>query len=359
MSIIKQSKKSYRFECMINRKRFYTTYKVTDETRRDIKHAFESWKNSCYNGLISNKSYTFSQFAEVFISDYCQDYSPLVIKNYRCNLKNWILPSLGKYKLNEITPMILDGFLNHLKSTNNLANGQAKLSNGSISKIYAITKTIITLAFRKNLIIQNPCSKVKLEFRKDAGAKQIHSWDKESYKKALYLLSANETDYARVCEFAVKTGLRRSEIFGLTWDDINFVNQTISVNKTAQKVNKVMMILPCKTPSSVRTISLSKSIVELLKNYKETHPYNTYIFQNVDYDAVTAWFRKWQRKNNIPRIRFHDLRHTHASLLLAEHIDIKTISSRLGHSNIGITMNTYTHVLEQLDKEAAFAIDNI
>lgn len=359
MSLTKQSKNSYRFECMINRQRFSYTFKINGQSMREIRRAFQLWKISCNDGLYVNNVHTFAHFADIWLNEYCRDYSPLVIKNYRCNLKNWILPALGKYKLNDITPLVLDGFLNHLKSTNNLANGQAKLSNNTVSKLWAITRAIISTAYVKNLIPTNPCTKVKLEFKKELGKKQLHAWDLDMYKYALRLLENDTSDNARVCEFAVKTGLRRSEIWGLTWNDVDFDSKTISINKTLQKVNGVMQVLPCKTQSSVRVITIPDTLINMLRLYRFEHTSNKFIFENVDYDACPAWFRKWQVKNHIPKIRFHDLRHTHASLLLAKSIDIKTISERLGHSNIGITMNTYTHVMRELDEKASKAIDEI
>ena len=76
-------------------------------------------------------------------------------------------------------------------------------------------------------------------------------------------------------------------------------------------------------------------------------------------DGVPAWFSKWQIKNNIQRIKFHDLRHTHATLLLLQGIDLKTIQHRLGHSDISMTMNTYTHVLDELHRTASTKLDEI
>ena len=358
MSFFKQSADSYRFECMVQGKRFWKTYKSFNEPYSVVKEKFYEWKIECNKGQFVNSNYTFAEFAEIWIKDYCAEYSPLVIKNYRCNLKNWILPKLGRFKLDKITPLVLDSFISYLKSSNNLANGQEKISNGSIQKIWQITHTILTTAYVKNLISTNPCEKVRLELKKEIKT-DANYWDVTTYQKALQLLSYEESDSARVVEFAVKTGLRRSEIWGLTWNDIDFQNLTISVNKTLQKVNGVMQILPCKTGSSVRVIALPATLVTLLNKYRAKHPGNIYIFQNLNYDCVPVWFRKWQIKNNIPKIRFHDLRHTHASLLLFKNIDIKTISERLGHSNIGITMNTYTHVMRELDVNAAQAIDNV
>lgn len=359
MSLLKQSPDSYRFECMIKGRRFYKTYKSYNESYSDVKRKFLEWKVSCNKDLYVNNTYTFDEFAKIWIKEYCKEYSPVVIKNYRCNLKNWILPRLGKFKLNDITPLVLDGFINHLKSTKNKANGQDNLSNGTIKKIWQITHAILTTAYMKNLMSQNPCSKVKLELKKEVGNKPLHVYEINNYKKVMELLDNLHTDNAKVIEFAVKSGLRRSEIFGLTWDDIDFENNTISVNKTRQKVNNKMVVLPTKTRSSNRTIAMPQSLKKLLIDYKEDHPNNVFVFENVDIDAVTKWFRDWQQKHNIEKIKFHDLRHTHASLLLYKGVDIKTISERLGHSNIGITMNIYTHVMKELDNKCAVAIDSI
>ena len=133
----------------------------------------------------------------------------------------------------------------------------------------------------------------------------------------------------------------------------------LSVNKTRQKVKNEMVELPCKTASSVRTISIPDSIINLLKQYRSSFKSTKYIFENIDYDAITAWFREWEVKKGLPRIRFHDLRHTHATLLLYAGTDIKTISQRLGHANIQTTMDTYTHVIQELDKNASNLLDNI
>lgn len=358
MAIRKRKCGTYAFECQIEGRRFYTTYKGVTDTMSQVKKKYLEWKLECEKNLFVNTTYSFGEFANIWLNEYCRDYSPIVIKNYKCNLKNWILPALGNYKLREITPLVLDGFINHLKNSKNMSTGQA-ISNGTIQKIWQITHSIITTAYMKNIIASNPCQRVRLELKRGIEKEDVHYWDVDTYKKALSLLSCETLDNARVIEFAVKTGLRRSEIWGLTWNDINFETNELSVNKTLQKVNNEMKILPCKTQSSVRTIALPSSLISMLKRYKEKHKENIYVFQNLDYDAVTKWFRAWQPKNGIEKIRFHDLRHTHATLLLFKGINIKAISERLGHSNIGITMNVYTHVVRELDTEAAEAIDRI
>jgi len=360
MSIIKNGKYSYRFQCTINRKRFSKTFHFYTESKAEIEKAHLEWKIECEKGKYYNTKFTFREFANIWIENYVRpSYSPVVLKNYLCNLNNWILPELGDYKLDYIDPIILDGFINKLKSSHTKfkARKNHQLSNNTIEQVYKITRTILHLAYTKGVISSNPCDKVKLDLKKDLTHK-LHYWDIEEYKKVLELLDQEGSLRAFVVEFALKTGLRRSEMFALTWKDVDFENKSISVNKSRQKVKGEMVVLPCKTASSVRTISVPDSIIKKLYRLKAIS-HTTYLFEKIDYDNVTAWYRSFVKKNKLPYIRFHDLRHTHATLLLYKGIDIKTISERLGHSNIGTTMNTYTHVLKELDVKASQAIEEI
>lgn len=361
MPITKVGKYSYRFQCMINKKRFSKTNHFYTETKNEINQLYFEWKIECEKGRFYKSNFTFQEFAELWVQEnVLPEYSPQVAKNYICNLKNWIYPELGYQKLENITPYLLDAFISKLKNskTKFAYRENHKLSNNTIEQIWKIVRTILHLAFMKGLITSNPCSRVRLELKKGTEPKKPHHWEITEYKKALDVLEHEKTNNAFVIEFALKTGLRRSELFALTWDDIDFSNGSISVNKTRQKDNGVMKIQPCKTESSIRTISIGDSIINKLKllQYKSK---NKYVFGDIDYDSVTAWFRGWIRKNNFTYITFHDLRHTHASLLLYKGVDIKTISERLGHSNISTTMNTYTHVLKELDKKASAAIEQI
>lgn len=358
MSCTKVGENRYRFECMVNRKRYSKSVKTYDMTKAEVLKKFNEWKMICEQGKYFTCEYTFGQFAKIWLENYCASFSPLVVKRYECNLKNWILPELGDINLNKITPIILDRFINKLKtSTTKYAHRKNKpLSNGTIETIYKITRTIITKAYTKDIIQTNPCDKVKLELNRAIDGEKLHYWDADTCKEALELLEKEDIEKALAVEFAVKTGLRRSEMFGLRWEDIDTENGTLNIRRSRQKVDGEMIVMPCKTLSSVREIALPISILEKLKRLSHN---NSFVFGNLDYDNLTAWFRNWEKRNNLPYIRFHDLRHTHATLLLYKGIDIKTISERLGHANIGTTMNTYTHVMKELDRKCAVAIDNI
>ena len=128
-----------------------------------------------------NTDYTMEEFSKVWMENYVEpNCTAYVIKNYKSNLKNWIVPELGHYKLQDISPMVLDGFINLLKnsSTKYAYRENKKLSNGTIEKVYENVRTMITLAYKKGIIDKNPCDRVSLNLRKETDEK-LHFWSVE------------------------------------------------------------------------------------------------------------------------------------------------------------------------------------
>lgn len=317
-------------------------------------------------GNFANTSYTFYEFSQIWLSEIVQpNSSPITLRRYIGILNTRVLPALGSYKLKDINALILNSFFNDLKTQKTMfKNRQNKpLAKDTIIKYREVVNAILQKAYEFEIIPDNPCRKVRLqldniesEINKE---EQIKFYDKETYKQVLSLLKKEIFFYRVIIEIALKTGFRRSEIWGLTWDNIDFENNKISVNKTRHYLKgKGLIVRPTKTKKSKRTITVAKSLIKLLKTYKEQCD-TDFLTGNRSIDTVCKWFKEFQEKNNIPIIRFHDLRHTHATILLGEGVDLKTISERLGHSTIRQTMDTYTHVLKELDEKAASVFDEI
>lgn len=360
MSMITRTRTSVRFQHTIRGKRYSKSIKIAGLTKAEINKLHADWIVECDNAQIIKAHYTVEEYSQKWLKNYVEPTCrPKVIKCYKSQLEHHILPKFGAMYLTEITPILINEFVLELKSAKKIQDSSKFLSAGTIKKICAVFKNMLQTAYTNDLIKVNPFSKVRLSFSDMEKEEKINVWEQEEYKRALGLLEQEENDNKYVIEFALKTGLRLSEIFGLDWQDVNFQEMYININKSRQIVDGAMTLLPTKTNSSKRKIAIPNSIVQLLKEYKEKHPNNEYVFANLNPDSTTRWFRKFEKRNNLTKIRFHDLRHTHASLLLYQGVDIKTISERLGHSSIGITMNVYTHVLEKLDRSAAEAIDAI
>jgi len=354
----------YEFSYMYKGQRYFGGIRVDEvKSQKEAKEKLQEFCNEVRKGLFINTNFTFLEFANIWLKQNIEpNYTNRTLMCYIRSLNNRILPELGNYKLTEISPIVINDFIIKLKSTNTIYKDREnkKLSNGTIKKLYSIVRAIMNYAFKMDLIQFNPCSKVQLVLPKTIEKKEeIHFYNNDQYHLLLELLENEDIHKRTIIQTAVKTGLRRSELFGLTWKDIDFKTNQLSVNKTRQIVKGEMQVLPCKTPSSIRTISIPNSLSLILQNYKQHTKGNEFVFQDINIDSITTWFRYWQEPHGLPRIKFHDLRHTHATLLLYAGVDIKTISERLGHSNIGMTMNTYTHVLKELDIRASDLMDAI
>ena len=170
------------------------------------------------------------------------------------------------------------------------------------------------------------------------------------------------------------TGMRRSELLGLCWNAVDLESRTISVTTTLQRiVGKGMVATQPKTARSRRSVSLPPSAVALLRGLRTKQaeeretigvPWHNsdYVFSRsdgspVDPDAVTHAFSRIIKQAGLPSIRFHDLRHTHASLMLKQGVHPKVVSERLGHASVTITLDTYSHVLPGLQEAAALSFE--
>ena len=156
------------------------------------------------------------------------------------------------------------------------------------------------------------------------------------------------------------TGMRLGEICALEWNDLSLENKTITVNKAVQKIKGEVKINTPKTKSSIRTIRLCDECIRLLSQLKANQiPKSKYIFPSSvtgeirDTSAVTRRLHRIQDRAGVPRIRFHDLRHSFATLSLEQGMDIKTVSHMLGHTDAGFTMNTYMHVTDNMQQSVA------
>ena len=200
----------------------------------------------------------------------------------------------------------------------------------------------------EDLILKNPISKVKLP--------NCTKPEMKTLKKEELTAFLEETKRSGCYEFyylELTTGMRLGEICALEWNDLSLENKTITVNKAVQKIKGEVKINTPKTKSSIRTI-------RLLSQLKANQiPKSKYIFPSSvtgeirDTSAVTRRLHRIQDRAGVPRIRFHDLRHSFATLSLEQGMDIKTVSHMLGHTDAGFTMNTYMHVTDNMQQSVA------
>lgn len=378
------SKGKARLQYMYKGERFSKTIKA--QTDKQASTELAKFVTQIQNNQISNSNMTYLVFAQKWLDEYVRpNLSPTVVNSYKKYLNNRILPYLGLKRLKDIDSAFLRKFFIEMKNwKTNYKNRKENtyISKETYRKIYTIISGSLQKAFEWDLIPSNPCRKLpisslrldrlpsEIEKRKKKSLNQlkIRAYSQETYNKVIKLLdnnnnSADKYRAQKVCtELILKTGLCLSEVAGLEWErDWDYENGTISVNIIRLYIKgKGWIEKEPKEKSRTRTIKLPSSLNELLHDFRNENPDKKYIFSEmINFNSYTSWLKKWQEDNDIkPILTAHELRHSHATLLLKIKVPVKYISQRLGHSSTVITENTYIEYLEEEDSEVANIIES-
>lgn len=308
------------------------------------------------------------EFCTTYLEMQKKKLSPVTYYQYEKIIDNYIIPSLGHLKLKDITPMHIQKFIYNLSEEGIRRNGKYQpLSPKSIRTYYSTLQSILRFAYRMRIIDYNPATAQNLDLPKNTPP-HIDVLDEKQIQKVLILLEKEPIMWKTLIHLALCTGCRRGELAALQWEDILWKENKIKITKSIYQTKGEIGIKLPKTKSSIRTVSVPAYLMDLLKQYKsyqssqilcspeKSNPENmlftnqkgTYICPEVIY----KWFQSFLNKNGLPKIKFHALRHTSATILLANGTNIKTVSSRLGHTNL-TTTNRYVHALNDADVSAA------
>lgn len=297
-----------------------------------------------------------------FLLDFLEKYKMnLSITTYNCYMricKKYIIPLLGDIKLCDIRPIHIQNYVDDLLDL---------LTPQTIKVHLNILNLALKRAYRLKLIKENVVQFVEVPKNKKY---KNEIYNAEDMKKLLE--KSRETSLELPIILASGLGLRISEILGLTWNNIDFNDFTITIDKiTVRDKGKVILKEP-KTESSIRTISAPKEIILMLKQLKKdrlaaklrgekSHRELIFYDKNLNpiaQDVLSKKFRYFLQENNLKHIRFHDLRHSHVTMLIDAKVPIKVISERVGHSNVNTTLNIYSHALREMDQEASDKISD-
>ena len=373
-----------------------------------------------YNG----NHLTLSELSEKWLCEYVKEQlTPKTYANYKDMLEKHILPYIGHYKISKLKPLHIQELWNYLKNNDVRADGKkGGLGSVTIRKCHAALSKMLACAVQWQLIDSNPCEKVSKP-KADKTVKRDNFFTPE---QALTFLDALEREYiteykghtrtddtgkpytvkdyteARAIplkyrvffHIALYGGLRCGEVLGLTFNDVDFENNTVYVCKSVSYVNKQTIVKEPKNKTSIRTVTLPAPVMKIIKQLKQeqrreqlrlgTYWSNEqgYLFTQDNgslmfYSTPYAEFKKIIKLHNeqinaspqltpeekealqLPNITLHGLRHTSATLLISQNIDIRTVSARLGHAQTSTTMNIYAHALQSLDQTAADALSNV
>lgn len=326
---------------------------------------------------ISPEKMTFGAFVEEWRNKYAaKELSPKTLATHMRFINLRILPVFGRKRLDQIQPFHIVRFLSDLSEEGGRLDGKdGRLSSGTIHYVYRVLKNIFSRAEEWRIIKGNPVAEVK---RPKVTHKEVEVYDEIEVAALFQALEKEPIHWRLMITLALTTGLRRGELVGLEWKHVNLEKGFIDVKQSiAMAVNGEPVITEPKTKKSKRTVSLPDSVVEDLKEYKKyIHEQlenvgdrwkggeHFFVFSHDDgrpFYPETPYlhFRSLLKKNGLRYIRFHDLRHTSATLLINQGVHAKIISERLGHASITTTMNVYGHALQSADKEAANKFESI
>lgn len=383
-NIIDNKNGSYRLRVSngfdINGKRKYYNKTVTCSSKREAEKELSKFITSIEGGCTYSASKTtLNEFSKKWLETYVKpNLSPTTYQSYKEKLEKHILPYLGSKRLDKIKPLDIDNLYNILstKLTNRKdENGNFKpLSPASIHRAHEIISSIFSAAYRWDLVPYNPCTKVtKPKYKRT----KMTCYDKETSKKLINkLLETAPLKYKCFVTLAMLGGFRRGEIVGLHWDDIDFKNKKITINRSVYYLgHKGVNEKTTKTDSSNRTIVISGICFDLLRQWRAQQSkmrlalgdkwqgakniFTTDDGRIMNPSTGPKWFSEFLKKNGFPHIRFHDLRHTFATLMISYNVDVKTVSHKLGHASATTTMNFYVHNLESTDKASAELLENL
>ena len=336
--------------------------KTQAEVKAKLKVAIEESANL---DMLKAEQYTTGQWMDVWFENCAKiKVRPSSHQTYRGYIDNHIKPNIGDVPLNKLSSLHLQKLYKKLLAGGRVerieAKGQPKgLSAKTVRNINQVISSAMDFAKDQKLIGSNPtdgCALPKLEHKemKTLPVEQLTS----------FLREAKESGVFELYYIELATGLRRGELLGLKWEDIDLAQGSLRVQRQIARINGEVIEAPLKTKNAYRTLPLSADAVDVLREQRKKSGSNSYVFPSptggpISPDSVLHMLHRVLKRAGLSKVRFHDLRHTFATLALQNGVDIKTVSGMLGHYSAGFTLDTYTHVTTSAKKEAANTMGSI
>ena len=388
-SIEKRGKDSYRLVCTngydLNGKLIKHT-KTIHGTKKDAQIELAKFVADVQNGLvIEGKSLKFSEFTEIWKRDYgSKELASSTYKRYCRMLETRILPYFGHFYINKIKPTDIMQFYDLLsrdtqlvrKKSNNGKKTLKPLSGKTILEHHRLLRAMLHKAIYWQLLVSNPAERVQpLKAMKP----KRKYYDDEQCKvllENLTKLGEEQIKYKVAIILTIFTGVRLGELMGLEWQDVDFKTGIVSINRSSQYLaDKGIFTKTPKTESSIREVAIPDFVVSLLEEYKlwydeqksfygELWTNSNRLFVQADGkpmhpSTISKWFVKYVAQIGLPVINFHGLRHTNATLLISQNIDVAVVAARLGHAQITTTFNFYVHPIISHNRNAGNVLQNL
>lgn len=355
---------------------------------KELDEKIKALTNELDNGITNNKEYFDTFFTNWLFDVHFINLKPSTKERYEGLYRNYIKDSsLSRIKVKDLSLMDVQEYYNGLLKKKNSVNCVLNLHKLLAPCIrYAYNNNLLIKDFTKAIILPKEDEQTKLNKQN-----QIVPFTLEEQQRFIAAIKDHELEMLFIT--ALNTGLRQGELFALTWNDINFDRGYVNINKTAKNVANVsregrsdlrVQIQTPKTSNSIRRVKLPQFLIDKLKSYKlkqaeqklqlaNMYQDNNLVFCNpfgkyLDSSNVRKRLNKIidninlnekDKSKHISHRKFHDLRHTYATRLFELGEEPKTVQMLLGHSNISITLNTYTHVLDDIKDKAVSKLDDL
>ena len=319
---------------------------------------------------------TLKEFVDTYFFDRIQkEYSPNTIELYRPIVEKLILPNYGDIRLRDINADDLQEFVDYLASPHSRADekNEKPLFGSTVRRYSTVFSSIINLACEMRFLKENPFHERKIYYPK-IQKPRLNVYDEEESNEFFVALQNEDPKIKALLLCALVLGMRRAEMIGLKWEDVDFKKRTIDIYESAVKERgKKQDLKDTKTESSIRTLFMPESVSRALNDWKEQQAIirknakkwneQGFIFTNEKGNAhcldwASKKCKKVEEAHNLRYVKLHGLRHTCASLMIANEIDIETVKNILGHADINTTYN-YVHPYEKNIKNATNKLEKI
>ena len=329
-------------------------------TKKDAEIALNRRIYELNNGInpIKPSSMKLGEWLDKWLDTYLPNIAETTRAGYHERIETRLKPYFGKYPLNTFSTNTIQTWVNTLT--------QAQLSPKTVKNVFLNLKAALDKAVSLKMLLENPCNQVVLPTMVKY---QASVYNEQEIKQLLNVAMGKDIYLLIVLEIAL--GLRRGEVAALQWEDVDFNNGNIHITKNRVIAGNKKVIKTPKSASGLRTITVGDNVLALLKDEYDKYKkdINKVGFVDSGYvihkdngepyspDSLTQKWVRFRHSNNLRDIRFHDLRHTCATAMIAKGVDNKTVQTRLGHSSIQTTMNIYAHCLPSMNKSAGDKLD--